>query len=54
MKEFEKVIDDASQQTDDRLAAVLKVVVAKRKTIAHQARVLIDNLSAKSEKVESK
>jgi hypothetical protein len=45
MKEFERVLKDPSQQTNDRLAAVLKVVVAKRKAISQQARVLIDNLS---------
>lgn len=54
MKEIEKVIDDPSQQTNDRLAAVLKAVLARRETISHQARVLLDNLSAGSEKTESK
>jgi len=54
MKEFEKVLDDPSQQTDDRLAAVLKAVLAKRKTISDQVRVLLHNLSAGSEMIESK
>jgi len=54
MKEIEKVTDDPSQQTNDRLAGVLKVVLAQRKTISRQAKVLIQNLSVGSENVESK
>lgn len=44
LKEFEKIIDDPSQQTNDRLAVLLKVVVAKRKIISHHARELIQKL----------
>ena len=54
MKEFQEVLDDPSQQTDDRLAAVLKTVLAKRKIISQRAGALVDNLSAGSEKIESK
>lgn len=49
VKEIEKVLEDPSQQTNDRLAGVLKVVAAKRKAIAQQAKVLIQNLSTDKE-----
>ena len=44
MQEFAKVLEDPTQQTDDRLAVLLKVVVAKRKRISQQARELIQKL----------
>ena len=50
MKEFERVLDDPSQQTNDRLAGLLKVVVEKRKTISRQARLLIDSLTTDRER----
>jgi hypothetical protein len=50
MKEFERTLKDPSQQTNDRLAEVLKVVVAKRKTISQLARLLIDELGPEKER----